>query len=149
VVSVHGWLSPDQFADVITIAGMSPGPIATNSAVIVGYQTSGLWGAIVSTAGMVLPSLLIIIIVSMFFYKIHKNRIVQSAFYGLRPIITGLIVYAAIIFAVRNQLVGEWNWHLFIMICIFGFSLFALFRIRLHPLYVILLSGLTGAALFS
>lgn len=148
VVDRHGWLSYEQFADVIAVAGMSPGPIATNSAIFIGYQTAGVPGAIAATAGMVVPSLTIILIVSLFFYKVNKSRVVQSAFYGLRPIVTGLIIYAGITFAVRNEVFGGWNWQTAVLVSIFLFAIFALFRLRLHPVYVILLSGLAGAAVF-
>lgn len=148
VVDTHGWMTYEQFSDVIAVAGMSPGPIATNSAIFVGYHTAGVAGAVAATAGMVLPSLVIILLVSLFFYRLNQNRIVQSAFYGLRPMITGLIIYAAITFAMRNGLFAGWNWQTVVMISIFLFGLFALFRLRLHPVYVILLSGLAGASVF-
>jgi len=148
VVETHGWMSYEQFADVIAVAGMSPGPIAINSAIFVGYQTAGVAGAVAAAAGMVVPSLTIILLISLFFYKVNQSRIVQSAFYGLRPIITGLIIYAGITFAMRNGVFGAWNWQTAVLIAIFLFGLFALFRLRLHPVYVILLSGLAGAAFF-
>lgn len=148
-VSKHGWLTTQEFTDVIAIAGMSPGPIATNSAIFVGYQAAGLTGAIVSAFGMVLPSLAIILIVATFFYKANKNRMVQSAFYGLRPIIVGLIIYAAIKFAISNQVVGPLSYYTLSLLLIFAISFFALLRLRMHPVYVILLSGLVGVTFYS
>jgi chromate transporter len=104
VVDLHNWMTIKQFTDVIAVAGMSPGPIATNSAIFIGYKLAGLPGALISMAGMILPSLAIILVVAAFFYKVHDHHIVKSAFYGLRPIITGLIFYAALKFAVSNRI---------------------------------------------
>jgi chromate transporter len=148
-VAKHGWMTTQEFTDVIAIAGMSPGPIATNSAIFVGYQTAGLSGALVSAAGMVLPSLSIILLVATVFYRLHKNKSVKSAFYGLRPIITGLIIYAAIRFAISNEVISMvFSWHMVSLLSIFSLSLIGLFRFRMHPAFVILLSGLAGITFF-
>src|SRR5690625_4425103 len=80
-VTKSNWMTTQEFTDVIAIAGMSPGPIATNSAIFVGYEVAGLSGAIVSAFGMVLPSLAIILAISSFFYKINEHRITKAAFY--------------------------------------------------------------------
>lgn len=148
VVYHHGWMSPQVFTDVIAVAGMSPGPIATNTSIFVGYQVAGLPGAIISAIGMTLPSLIIILVVASFFYKVYKNKLVKSAFYGLRPIITGLIFYAAITFAVENGLVSSFSWHTFSLLAIFAGSLFALIKLKTHPILVILVSGLVGIAFY-
>lgn len=147
-VTDHGWMSTQEFTDVIAVAGMSPGPIGTNSAVFVGYSTAGFWGAVFSAAGMILPSLILVVLIATYFYRINQNTIVQSAFYGLRPIVTGLIIYGAIRFANSNGLIGELSSKTVITACIFAASLFALTYMRLHPFYVIVLSGLVGTAIF-
>lgn len=147
-VTSRGWMTTQALTDVIAVAGMSPGPIATNSAIFVGYQVSGILGAVVSALGMILPSLLIVIIVASFFYKMDKNKLVQSAFYGLRPIITGLIIFAAIRFALSNDVIGELNWHTISMMAITAGALFLLLKFRTHPLIVIIISGLVGVALY-
>jgi chromate transporter len=148
-VNHHRWLTNTEFTDVIAIAGMSPGPIATNSAIIIGSGAAGFWGAVVSAVGMVLPSMMIILVIGMVFYKIQQNHLVKSAFYGLRPIITGLIVYSALIFAFHNGMVSSLSWHTWSQIIIFAGSLGALLFFRLHPVYVILLSGLVGIAIYT
>ncbi|MGM0878860.1 MAG: chromate transporter [Bacillota bacterium] len=144
-----GWMTIQQFTDVIAIAGMSPGPIATNSAIFVGYQVHGITGAIAAGLGMVIPSLLLVIIIATFFYRISKNKHVESAFYGLRPIITGLIGYAAIKFAISNHLLDSFSWYSGSLLAIFVLSLFSLIKLRLHPALVIVMSGVLGAAIYS
>ncbi|WP_428911854.1 chromate transporter [Niallia sp. Krafla_26] len=148
-VTQNGWLTTQEFTNVIAIAGMSPGPIATNSAIFVGYEIAGLTGAIVSALGMVLPSLLIILVIATFFYKINENHLTKSAFYGLRPIVTGLIIYAAINFAISNRIIGSFSLTTLSALLIFGVSLFALLRLKMHPVFVILLSGVVGMVLYT
>jgi chromate transporter len=144
-----GWMTTQQFTDVIAVAGMSPGPIATNSAIFVGYQVQGIAGATAAGLGMVLPSLLLVIIIAIFFKRISNNKHVESAFYGLRPIITGLIGYAAIKFAISNHLVDSISWYSASLLLIFALSLYALIKLRLHPALVILISGVLGAAIYT
>lgn len=149
VVVRHGWMTMQQFTDVIAVAGMSPGPIATNSAIFIGYQQMGVLGAAASALGMVLPSLLIILIVGAIFYKVRDSVIVKSALYGLRPIIAGLIIYAAGLFAINNGVVSFESWASLGVIVIFLSSLVALLYYRIHPIYVIIASGLIGVAIYS
>jgi chromate transporter len=147
-VTAHGWANPEQFIDIIAVAGMSPGPIATNSAVLIGYNVAGVLGSVAATLGMVLPSLILIVIVAMFFFSIQKHPVVKSAFYGLRPVITGLILYAGITFALRNGIIGGDQWINPTYLIIFGAAAILFFFTRVHPLFVIVLSGVIGIVLF-
>lgn len=149
-VAQHGWMTTQQFTNAIAIAGMSPGPIAANSAILVGYSTAGITGAIISTLGTLLPSIIIVIIVATFFSKLNHYPIVQWMFYGLRPIVTSLVIYAAISFALSNKLINLNDFHQTLsFLLIFGLSLVALIKLRWHPVYIILLSGLIGVVLYS
>lgn len=148
-VTKHDWMTTQQFTDIIAVAGMSPGPIATNSAVFVGYETAGLMGAIASITGMIVPSFIMVVVVSGLFYKVNKSRIIRSAFYGLRPVITGLIFYAAIRFSYSNHLANGISWNLAGLFLIFAASLVALLRFRLHPFYILFGSGIAGVVLYS
>lgn len=149
VVNRHGWLNIQQFSDIIAVAGMSPGPIATNIAIFIGVLEAGFLGGTVAAIGMVLPSLIIILGVGMVFFRIYKSTWLQSSFYGLRAIITGLIIYAAIIFAINNGLVSSLSWFTASQLLIFAGSLAALLFYRKHPAIIILLSGLIGIAIYS
>jgi len=84
---------------------MSPGPIATNSATVVGYHVGGISGAVTASIAMTLPSLLIILLLSSLIIKLKNGDILGSVFYGLRPVVTSQIAYAAIKFALANELV--------------------------------------------
>ena len=149
-VSQHGWMTTQQFTDAIVIAGFSPGPIATNSAVLVGYSAAGISGAILAALGILLPAIILVIVVGTFFIKLHHYLVVQSMFYGLRPIVTSLVAYAAISFALSNNLVSlNVSWQSVSLLLIFGLSLFALWKLRWNPASVIVLSGLVGVVLYS
>ncbi|WP_042351267.1 chromate transporter [Bacillus massiliigorillae] len=146
----HKWMTAQQFTDMIAISGMSPGPIATNSAILVGYNTEGLLGATIAVIGMILPSLFLVVLVATFFMKFHHKPIVKSIFYGLRPIVASLVIYAALSFAHTNHLLNlTFSWYTLSLWIIFGLSFIALIKFRWSPLYVILLSGLVGVVLYS
>jgi chromate transporter len=148
-VASHGWMSAQQFTDVVAVAGMSPGPIGTNSAIFVGLQTAGIDGAIAAALGMIVPSLLIVVAVATFLYKIKENPWVKYVFYGLRPIITGLIIFAAIRFGMKNGMITAISPAMLMAVGFFAVSLFALMRLRMHPVFVIVLSGLVGVAVYT
>ena len=88
-----GWFTYTQLADMIAISESTPGPIGVNMATYVGYEMSGVLGSISTTLGFVAPSIIIIVIVSIFLQKFRDNRYVESAFYGLRPASSGLIAF--------------------------------------------------------
>lgn len=148
VVARHQWMNAEQFADVIAVAGMSPGPIATNSAIFIGYQKEGVVGALVASVGMLLPSLILILAVGIVFAKVQQSKLVKSSFYGLRCVITGLIVYAAILFATGSGITTSFSWFALSQILIFLCSLIALIFYRKHPVVIILISGLVGIAIY-
>lgn len=148
-VETHQWMTNSDFTDIIAVAGMSPGPIGTNSAIFVGYRVEGLLGAVAATAGMTLPSFLIIIAVAAFFAKMNENRYVQAAFYGLRPAVTGLILYGAVRFADSNGMIGSgFDMQTIVAFVIFAGSLVALLYYKIHPLRLIIVAGLVGMAVY-
>jgi chromate transporter len=115
---------------------------------MIGYNEKGLLGALIAMLGTVLPSIIIIIGVGSLFYKIHKNDRVKASFYGLRSIITGLIIYTGIMFAINNGMLSSMSWFTFSQIVIFAGSLTAFLFFRKHPVSVIIVSGLVGIALY-
>jgi len=96
VVSVHGWLTIQEFADVVTISQMTPGPIALNAASFVGTQLLGIPGAIVATVGNVIPSLVIVLSLAWFYFRYRKLTVIQGMLYGLRPAVVALIASAGL-----------------------------------------------------
>lgn len=146
-VSAYGWLTPLEFQETVSLAGMAPGPIATNSATIIGFKTAGYAGAVVSTWGMIIPSLLIVVLLTTIFVRLQHNKWLKSSFYGLRPSITGLIAYAAIHFGFLGT-GGSFTWTTAATLFICAGSLFIMLKYKLHPFAVILASGAVGIILF-
>ena len=94
VVTGHHWLTMKEFADVITISQMTPGPIAINSASFVGVKVGGVLGAMVATLGCVLPSLIIVLCLAYFYYRYRNLSTVQGVLNGLRPAVVAMIAAA-------------------------------------------------------
>lgn len=147
-VTSQGWITTEQFVDIIAISGMLPGSIGTNVAAFVGFQTAGLAGALVATLGMVLPSFLLILIIGYYFKRFQKARIVEQAFYGLRPVIVGLIFYSAIKFALSKEIVTTISWQSISFLVLFAGSLFLLINKKANPIMVMFLSALGGILFF-
>lgn len=95
-VEANGWLTPAEFADLVTIAEMTPGPIALNAATFVGMRTVGFGGAIAATLGCVLPSVFIVSILSWLYTRYQSGRVMQSILGTLRPVVAALIASAAV-----------------------------------------------------
>ena len=91
-----GWFSHTDLTNMIAVSESTPGPIGINTATYVGFTVKGLPGAIVATLGLVAPSIIIILIIAYFLKAFRDSRLVDAAFYGLRPASTGLIAAAGI-----------------------------------------------------
>ena len=105
-----GWFTHQDLANMIAVGESTPGPIGVNVATYVGYITGSrqgglpqaLLGAVTATAGLVLPSLIVILIVAAMLKRFRDSKYVNRAFYGLRPASTGLIAAAGISVAISN-----------------------------------------------
>ena len=89
-----GWFTHQQIADMIAVAESTPGPIGINMATYVGFTTAGAVGSLVATLGIITPDIIIILIIASFLKKFRESRLVESAFYGLRPASAALIAAA-------------------------------------------------------
>ena len=92
VVDLHPWLTMTQFADIMTIAEMTPGPITVNSATFVGIRMAGIPGALVATMGCILPSLIIVSLLSWLYEKYRSMDAMQAVLACLRPAVVALII---------------------------------------------------------
>lgn len=160
-IALNGWITSGEFADLIAISEMTPGPIAVNSATYVGYKTAGVWGGLFATIGVALPSLLLIMVISHFFFQFQQKKWFQGMFYGIRPVIVGLIMGAAVFVAEASIFTGEISAAAlpkaisdplsFInipSIAIAAACFLLLTRYKLHPILVIAASGAAGIILF-
>ncbi|WP_352427648.1 chromate transporter, partial [Enterocloster asparagiformis] len=96
VVTLHGWLSPAEFTDLITISQMTPGPIAINSATFVGTRIAGFGGAVAATVGCVLPSCLLVSLLAWAYLKYRNLTLIQQVLTALRPAVIAMIASAGV-----------------------------------------------------
>ena len=156
VVDHHAWLTMSQFADIATIAEMTPGPIAINSATFVGIKVAGLPGALVASLGCILPSSCIIFCLAYLYYKYRELSLVGGILSGLRPAVVAMIASAALsIMALAFCQVSSFLQLKqpikvdFVAVSIFLVA-FLILRIKKpDPIKVMLGSGLAGLILYS
>lgn len=91
LASKHAWISLEELINMIAISESTPGPIGVNVATFVGHTRAGLLGGLIATLGLITPSIIIILFIAHYFSKFSEKDIVQSAFYGIRPAVAGLI----------------------------------------------------------
>ncbi len=154
VVELHPWLTMTQFADIMTIAEMTPGPIAINSATFVGTQICGLPGALVATFGCVLPSFTIVITLAYIYYRFRNIKTVQGTLSSLHPVIVAMIASAALSLVIL-ALFGQHSFPIiwenidYVALVIFALALFVLRKWKFNPIFVMAGSGVLGAILYS
>ena len=96
VVTRYGWLTAQEFTDIVAVSQMTPGPIGINTATYVGFTATGsVWGSLIATFAVVLPSFILMLAISKFFLKYQKHPAVEAVFSGLRPAVVGLLASAA------------------------------------------------------
>ena len=150
-----GWFTLDDISNMIAISESTPGPMGINMATYTGFTSMGVLGGIAAVAGLVTPSIIIIIIVSNILEKFKTNKYVQYCMYGLRAASVGLISVAGLRVAeaafLRSQLFAETGslTDLFnIKAFIFGVVLYVVYKISgKHPIIYILASGVIGVIL--
>ena len=96
VVNGHGWLTMSEFTDLITIAEMTPGPIAVNSSTFVGMRIAGIPGALVATFSCIAPACLIVSLLAWLYFKYQNLAYIQGTLAGLRPAVVALIASAGV-----------------------------------------------------
>ena len=154
VVDIHPWLTMTQFADIMTIAEMTPGPIAINSATFVGIQVAGLPGALVSTLGCVFPSCIIVMTLAYVYYRFRGLTVIQGILAGLRPAVIAMIASAGIsllIMAIYGQRTLPANLASLdvIALIIFSAAFLVLRKWKPNPIYVMAGSGILGVILYT
>lgn len=153
VVNLHNWLTLTEFTDLITIAEMTPGPIAVNAATFVGIRIAGIPGAIIATVGCVLPSCIIVSLLAWVYFKYKELTVIQGILTGLRPAIVGLIASAGLSILIL-AVWGEDGFSLSIqidnMVSVFLFTaaIFILRKWKPNPIFVMLGSGIIGGAIY-
>jgi chromate transporter len=143
-VDHFGWLTLMEYSDMLAISQMTPGPVSINMATYVGYTLAGLPGAVVATVSLCLPSVALMFLVIRFLMGNKDNKYIKYAMAGLRPVLGGLILAAALMLFNRESFVdfgiGNYN----ISVLIFVASFVALYYFKINPILLIVLSGVIG-----
>jgi len=142
IVINNGWLGAQDFIDLVALSQMTPGPISINSATFIGYRVAGVWGAIAGTLGLVFPAFFIIIFAAKTIRKYRSSRALDCAFIGIRPAVIGLIT-AATLSVGRASVIDSKS------VIIAGLTGVLVFKTKLNPVLIILISGAVGGIMYS
>lgn len=137
VIQLNNWITTSEFIDILAISEMTPGPIAINSATFLGYKIAGILGSAVATFAVSLPSFIIMTLIFLSINKFKDSPYVAWAFDGIRPVVIGLILAAAINIG-RTTLVD-------IKSIVIAVSLFYVVTFKnLNPIIAIVVAGILG-----
>ena len=154
----HHWLTSAEFTNIVAISQMTPGPIGINSATYCGYAAVhnavyGMWmsvlGSVVATAALVLPSLVLMILISKMFMKYMNTEPVQNIFNGLRPAVVGLLAAATLLLMNEENfgsMVGN-PWQFWISIALFIATFIGTKYIKINPIRMICYAAFAGLML--
>ena len=151
VVTRYGWLTSQEFTDIVAISQMTPGPIGINSATYVGFTATGsVWGSIIATLAVVLPSFILMLAISKFFLKYQKHPVVEAVFSGLRPAVVGLLASAALVLMnAENFSSPKEDMYSFIISClIFLVAFIGTRKYIINPILMIVACGIAGLILY-
>lgn len=139
IVEAHRWLTPQQMAEIVILAGMTPRPIAVNAATFTGYRVAGVVGAGVATLGVLIPAILFVgaFLLARRFSKAERWLVRLEGL--VRPAVLALI--AAAVWAVGRSAVNDWITGVFAAA---SFAILAATRERVHPALILLTFGLLG-----
>ena len=148
IVDHYGWMTTAEFADMVALSQMTPGPVSINIATYIGYTVGGIWGSLVATSAIVLPSLLMLVLVLKFLFKNKDNYIVKSTLSSMKPVIAGLIFVAALQLMNSNNFIdfGLHQNNISVIICAVTFA--GVFWAKINPILLILASGLVGYLIY-
>lgn len=140
----NDWITEKQMVDFIAVSESTPGPLAVNMSTYIGMRTAGIGGALAATFGVVLPSFLIILLVSGCYKKFQNSNIVRGAMAGLQPAVVALIATALLsvagnVFDIKNLFTGDTLFSV-ITVLVAGFLCYR----NKHPIMVIGISALVG-----
>lgn len=148
-VTKHGWLTLSEFTDLITIAEMTPGPIAVNSATFVGIRVAGFGGALIASLGCIFPSIIIVSLLAFIYYRFKNLSVLQSVLSSLRPAVVALIAGAGlsilnmVAFGGEAAAIKNLNW---IGVVIFVAAFIVLRKFKCNPIPVMVACGVVGLA---
>ena len=154
----HHWLSSAEFTNIVAVSQMTPGPIGINSATYCGYTAvhnadfgggMAVLGSITASFAIILPSLILMILISKMFLKYMNTPVVQSVFAGLRPVVVGLLAAATLLLCnSENFSAPTVNvWQFFISLFLFAATFIGTMWMKINPIRMICYAAFAGLVL--
>lgn len=137
VVDRYRWIEKRDFVDLLAIAQSSPGVLAVNMSIFIGYKLRGVRGSVAAAVGNVLPSVVIILLIALFFNRFREYEVVNNVFMGIRPAVVALI--ASPVFSVAKSAKIGWT-NMWIPLL----SALLIVAFGVSPIYIILIAGIGG-----
>lgn len=157
VVKNHQWMTSAEFTNIVAVSQMTPGPIGINSATYCGYTAAtnagfstpmAVLGSLTATFALVLPTFVLMIIISKMLMKYMQTPMVQSIFMGLRPAVVGLLAAATLLLCnAENFYTPADPWFFYISLFIFAASFIGTFFVKVNPIKMILMAAFAGLLL--
>lgn len=165
-VEQYGWMSQQEFVDIVAVSQVTPGPIGINCATYVGYTTAGFWGSVLATTAIVLPSLIIMLSICKAYFWLNKrfqgNPYFEQTLRMLRFTVLGLIASAALLLIKPTTFIDPVSWIIFAVVAIMTIlpdllkpqttnhqsPIGKITNYASHPILLILLSGLAGYLIY-
>lgn len=144
LTQTHQWITVNDISNIVAISESTPGPLGINMATYVGFLQSGILGAVIAPLGEVLPSIIIILIISGILKKFKDNPLVKNVFYGLRAASCALIAVAGLgvaRLAFFGEKLSDFFWQGAVLAAILYF---AIKKIKWHPVAFIAISAIVG-----
>ena len=160
VVENHQWISNSEFTDIVAVSQMTPGPIGINSATYVGFKamenadmsrTQAICGSLLASFSVMLPSFILMLLISAFFMRYKNHKSVQTVLAWLRPVVVGMLA-AAVLLLLNEENLGVFqrdNLQLYVSIGLFILAFIATYYWKVGPIKMILLAGLFGGIFYS
>ena len=159
VVTRHAWLTAAEFTDIVAVSQMTPGPIGINSATYVGYtavfnatgnELLAVLGSFTASFAVMLPSIVLMLIVSRFFMKYSKHRNVENVFRLLRPAVVGLIASAALLLMTEENFGSptETPLQFWVSVALFVAAFVAMKFFKVSPILILVLAGAFGGVFY-
>lgn len=157
-VTQHHWLTTAEFTNIVAISQMTPGPIGINSATYCGYtaihnagmsDTMAILGSATATFALVLPSFVLMILISKMFMKYMNTPVVQSIFIGLRPTVVGLLAAAALLLMNKENFgtPAQSPWQFCISTALFAATFYGTYCLKINPIKMICFAAFAGLVL--
>lgn len=158
VVVNHNWLTTAEFTNIVAISQMTPGPVGINSATYCGYVAAhnagfgggmAVLGSVIATFALVLPSLIMMILISKMFMKYMNHPVVTNIFLGLRPAVVGLLAAATLLLMTEDNFSTPQSnpWQFYISVALFVATFVGTKYIKVNPILMIGLTAFAGLIL--